>query len=518
MEIRNYIAILWRRKWVIAVTAVVTVAVAVVGTLMATPMYTASATLRVLTLSSGSVEWPSYDLGYTNRLMNTCVEIATSGPVLKELEQRLGLDESPQIEVEILPNTELMQIAVEDPNPILAAESANALAGILIAQSRELYTGGGKTAREILGEQLTQIDAELSQARREYEALVIQSPEDSERITATSRSIALKEETYATLLEQYERARVKEAIQANTVFVADPATVPQAPSKPRKNLNVALGFVVGLAGGAGLAFLFENLDTTLYTAEQIKKVTELAILGNIPTARERRKIVLFDGHSPQGEAFRRLRTNIFMLDHDTSLQTLLVTSAEPREGKSTIVANLAFAIAQFGRTVIVVDGDMRLPTLHRIFDLSNEMGLSSLLKQEATLDEAVQDSSIPGVQVLTSGPLPPNPAELLSSPQMTDLVKQLAQQFDMVLLDAPSLLAVTDATVLTAAVDGVVLIVGRAQARREAVQAACQQLADMKAFPIGMVVNRAEQDGSYNYYCRTPKHRGESAGISPNDR
>jgi succinoglycan biosynthesis transport protein ExoP len=432
MEIRTYIAILWRRKWVIAVTVAVTVTVVLVGTLMMTPKYVASTTLRVLTAAGGSDDWVDYDTMYAERLINTYAKIATSGPVLAQLAQRLDLDQPPRIEVEVLANTELMQITVEDPDPILAREAANTLAETL----------------------------------------------------------------------------VREVIRANTLAVVEPAVTPRAPSKPRKALNIGLGFMVGLAGGTGLAFLFENLDTTLYTTQQIEEVAALSTLGKIPAAKRRQQIALFNGNSPQGEAFRRLRTSISALDHNAPLRTLLVTSAEPREGKSTVVANLALALAQSGRNVIVVDGDLRLPTLHEIFDLPNEMGLSSILEQKATLDEAVQESNIPGVQVLTSGLLPPNPAELLDSPQMTALIEQLAQQFDIVLLDAPSLLAVTDAAVLAPVVDGVVLVVGRAQARREAVRAARQQLADVKANSIGVVVNRAEQDGRYTYYHRASPRRG----------
>ena len=440
MELGAYLAILWRRKWVIAVTVAVTVTVVIIGTLMATPKYVASTTLRVLTAAGGSADWVNYDIMYTDRLMNTYIKIATSRPVLEELMQRLGLHKPPKIEVEILANTELIQITVEDANPIVAREAANTLAEILVVQSEELYTG--KRARDF-------------------------------------------------------------------VSVVEPAVAPTAPSKARKGRNIALGVVVGLAGGVGLAYLFENLDTTLYTMEQIEEATELSVLGKIPSARKRRQIALFNGNSPQGEAFRRLRTYIFTLDHDAPLQTLLVTSAEPREGKSTIVANLAFTVAQSGRKVIVVDADLRRPTLHKIFDLSNKIGLSSILTQEATLDEAVQDSKIPGVQALTSGPLPPNPAELLGSPQMTALIEQLVQQFDLVVLDTPSLLAVSDVAVLAPAFDGVVLVVGRAQAQRKAVRAARQQLADLKARSIGVVVNRAEQDGRYDYYYRKPNQRGE---------
>jgi capsular exopolysaccharide synthesis family protein len=506
MEIRNYIAILWRRKWVVFATAAVTVIIVVIGTLLATPTYTASAMVRVATAAGGSVDYTDYI--YAERLMNTYAELASIRPVLEELAQKLGLQEPPQIVVEVVASTELMRITVEDPNPLLAREAADALAEILVAQSTELYSGGGKTAEEILSEQLAQIEQELNKARGEYDELLTQFPEDSERIATVSRSIELKQQTYATLLGQYEQARVRGAMRANTLSVVEPATTPDAPSKPRKLLNIALSLLVGLAGGAGLAFLFENLDTTLYTTQQIEEVAALSSVGRIPTARRQGRVFFFNGSSPQGEAFRRLRINVFALDHDAAPQTLLVTSASPREGKSTIAANLALAVAQSGHRVVTVDGDLRRPTLHRIFDLPNDVGLSSVLKQETTLDEGLEDSGMPGVWVLTSGPLPLNPVELLGSPQMITLIEQLAQQFDMVLLDTPALLAVTDAAVLAPIVDGVILVVGRTQARREAVRAACQQLADVKARLVGVVVNRAEQDGTYEYYLHTPNRRG----------
>ena len=512
MELEAYLMIFRRRKWVIVIMVAVAVIVSVIGTLMTTPTYMASATLRVLTATSGSLDRVSYDIRYAERLMNTYVEIATSRPVLEELTETLGLAAPPEIQVEIVPNTELMKITVEDSDSILAALAANTLAEILVSRTKELYRGGGSSAQEILSTQLDQVEYELSRERKEYENLIAQSPEDSEGITAASRSIGLKEDTYAMLLEQYEQARIREAMLANNLSIVQPAVVPEAPSKPRKVMNVAMGSMVGLAGGIGLSLLFENLDTTLYATEQIEEVTELPVLGRISTVRRQRQATLFNGDSPQGDAFRRLRINILALDRDTPLQTLLITSAEPKEGKSTVAANLALAVAQSGRNVIVVDSDMRLPTLHTIFDLSNEIGLSSILKREATLDEAVQDTRIPEVQVLTSGPLPPNPTELLDSPRMTELIEQLARRCDMILLDTPSILAVTDAAVLASATDGVVLVVGRTQAQREAVQAACRHLANVKAKPIGVVVNRAEKSSSY-YYHRTPAQRDEQAGT-----
>ncbi|MFC2036543.1 polysaccharide biosynthesis tyrosine autokinase [Chloroflexota bacterium] len=509
MTMRDYLEILLRRKWVVIITLAVVMAIAVIVTLLATPKYQASTMMRVLAVTGGSSDWVSYDTKQIDRLMNTYAEFATSRPVLNELVQSLGLqgrpaEERPQIEVEIVLGTELIQITAEALDPIVAKDAANTLVDILIHQSRALYIGSGKSAQEILGEQLAQVKAELDQAWTEYEAQIAQAPEDSDRIAAAGRTIELKETTYAQLLEQYERNRVREAVLANTLSVVEPAVEPSEPSKPRKQLNLALGFVVGLAGGVALAFLIESLDTTLYATEQIKKLTELPILGQVPSAGRQDQPVLFNGTSPQGEAFRRLRTNLFSLDHDSSLQTLLVTSAEPREGKSTIVGNLAFAVAQSGRKVIVVDAHLRLPTLHKIFDLSNRVGLSTVLEQKATLDGAVQKAEIPGVHVLTSGPLPVNPAELISSPQMSDLVRQLAQQFDMILLDTPSLLAVTDAAAVSQTVNGVVLVVERGHARQESVRAAREQMADVKVSPVGVIVNRSKQNGIYDYYERMP--------------
>jgi len=264
-----------------------------------------------------------------------------------------------------------------------------------------------------------------------------------------------------------------------------------------------LGALVGLAGGTGLAFLFENLDTTLYTVEQVRAIAGLPVLGRIPVVkihklRGQGSIAIYtNGDSPQAEAYRLLRTNILSLNCDTPLKRLLITSAEREEGKTTLVANLAQAMAQAGRKVVAIDADLRIPALHKVFELPNEVGLSSVLEQQATLEEALQDAGIPGLQVLTSGPLPSNPTELLGTPEMGLLVHQLVQESDMVLLDTPSLLAVADAVVLAPVVDGVTVVVGLGQTRREAFEAALKQLADVKARPVGVIVNRAEQSAQY---------------------
>jgi capsular exopolysaccharide synthesis family protein len=280
----------------------------------------------------------------------------------------------------------------------------------------------------------------------------------------------------------------------------DSATLPESPIRPNVLLNLALAVIFGLALGVGLAFLAEYLDTRLYTEERIEEVTSLPVLGRIPYTRKWRGNVLSGGRSAHPEAYRRLRTNIYMLAQEGRLRTLLVSSAGPGEGKSTIATNLALTMTQSGIRVIAVDADLRRPTLHSMFGLPNRIGLSNVLEQQTTLEEAAQHGGPLGLRVLTSGPLPHNPAELLGSSEMTALLKELAEQFDAVLIDSPALLAVSDAAVLGPMADGVLLVVGRAQEGGKAVLAARQQLSDVRARLLGVVVNRAQREIGYRYY------------------
>jgi capsular exopolysaccharide synthesis family protein len=296
-------------------------------------------------------------------------------------------------------------------------------------------------------------------------------------------------------------AYMEELDQAYDLTSLDPASLPSFPVKPNARRNLALAVALGLALGVGLAFVAEYLDTRLYSVERIEEVTSLPVLGRIPYTRKWRGNVMSGGRSAHPEAYRRLRTNIYMLaQQEDRLRTLLVTSAGPGEGKSTIVTNLALTMTQSAIRVIAVDCDLRRPTLHSMFGLPNHIGLSNVLEQQITLEEAAQHGGPLGLRVLTSGPLPHNPAELLGSSEMRALLEDLAERFDAILLDSPALLAVADAAVLAPMVDGVFLVVGRAQEGGGAVQAARQQLSDARARLLGVVVNRAQREIGYRYY------------------
>jgi succinoglycan biosynthesis transport protein ExoP len=499
MDIRDYLAVLIRRKWIILVTTVTTVIVAILVSYMMTPVYAATATVRVATGVWGRVDYADYV--YSERLMNTYAEIITAQPVLEDVMQRLEISTLPQIEVEVVPDTELLRITAEGHDPERVKDVANALAEALQTQSEEIY-GSGPTARETLGELLAQVEGELAQARSQRDTLWAQSPDQIDAIETLSRTIELKEQTIALLLTQYEDMWLSEAMRATTISIVEPATRPWAPSKPRIKINALLGAVVGLAAGIGLAVLVENLDSTFHTTKDITSEVESSILGKIPEDKGFRKAasqLAFSGNgfSVQCEAYRRLRTNILAFTSEHQLKTLVTTSADRAEGKSTVVANLALAFAETNRRVVLVDADLRLPSQHRIFDLPNDAGLSNALLQENSLEELVQPTKFAGLYVLASGPPPGNPAELLGSEPMQDVIDSLAQEFDIVLIDTPCLLSVTDAAVLSPLADGVVVVVSRGKTKRESLQSALGQLADVKANAIGVVVNRSESDRKY---------------------
>lgn len=505
MELKHYLAIILRRKWVVAVVTITTLLVVVTGTLLMTPVYRASTTLRVATAAQGSLDSIQYATVYADRLMNTYVKIATSAPLLEQLDQRLGLAKTPKISVNLTANTELMEITVEDPDPGLAMRAANTLADLLIANVRNSDIQNDQATEQMLDRQVVESQAQLTLARQQYQTAVAETPQDKGKVDAANQALQAKQQAYVNLLALLERVRAMQGVRANSISVVEPAIIPDAPSSPRKELNFALALLIGIVGGVGLAFLFENLDTTLSTTEQIQKATGLSILGRIPVSKQPGQNAFLNGASSEGEAVRHLRTHLINVAGDSAQRTLLVTSAEPGEGKSTIAGNLAYSLAQSGKTVLLIDCDLRLPSLHKMFDVHNDVGLSSLLKGEAKWSQAVQKTRIPGVYVLPSGPQPSTPAELLGSAEMVALLAELKPHFNIVVLDSTSLLAVTDALILAPVVDGVVMVICRGRVREGAVRTALQYLKDAKAKLLGVVINRAEGAGRYAYYRGEPE-------------
>lgn len=218
----------------------------------------------------------------------------------------------------------------------------------------------------------------------------------------------------------------------------------------------------------------------------------------------RRLITVVNPRSPVSETYRTLRTNIEFASVDEALQVIMVSSAGPGEGKSTTIANLAVAFSQSDRKVLLIDADMRKPTAHKSFQISNRFGLSSVISQQCTLQEVLQSSDIPNLDIMTSGPIPPNPAEMLASKRMTALLDELKGIYDIVLIDTPPLLAVTDAQIASTKSDGVVLVVDQGRVKRQFAQRAIQNLQNVNARILGVVLNnvkrRSNEEAYYYYY------------------
>ncbi len=498
MDLKSFVSVLWRRRLVVAVTAVLALVATIGGLSLVTPEYTASTTLRMGTANTGSSGWVSYDIQYTDRLMNTYRTMVISKQTSDEVMSQLNLSVPPQISVTIPANTELMEISVQDRDPKQAADAADAVANILVSQIESQYGSLGESSLDILKQQIDQTQANLDKQRADYQKLLQESPQNTQLINATLQSIQLNESTYSSLLTQYQEMRDATAQGASKMTVVQKASIPESPSNPNKKMLIPLGFILGLIGGTGFAFLLENFDTTMHSSDEIAAATELPVLARIPHNGRTPASVLFGEKSPQEEAFRRLRTTLFALDPESKLRSLMVTSSQPAEGKSTTVANLALAIAQAGRRVLVIDGDLRRPSMHRVFRVSNALGLSTVLTG-GDLDEAIQYSMIPGVHVLTSGPATPNPAELLGVPEMHQLIDKVRDQFDFVLIDAPSLQTVADAAVLSLIVDAVIVVAARGQVDRETLDAGLEELASVQRKPLGVVITHAELIADFHY-------------------
>ncbi|HSJ56430.1 MAG TPA: polysaccharide biosynthesis tyrosine autokinase [Anaerolineae bacterium] len=516
MDTSSYSTLLWRRKWLIAGTFLITMLVVALGTLILTPTYEATATLRVRTAARGSLDWVDYDIAYTERLMNTYARLATSDPVLQEVAQRLGSRGFPSIRAEVVPDTELMTITAVGEDPALVAEAANTLTAIVVNQGEALYAETTQSAGDLLTEDLAQAEAALAEAQAAYAAAAADAPADTARLAALSRAVDVRQEAYASLLSQYDRARIAEQMRASALSIVELATVPNSPAAPDLPMNLVLGGLLGLAGGLVLAVVFQKLDRRLYTEREVEEVTGLPVLTTIGDTPQWRSLVFGSQAGSTPELYHRLRASVdsarevLGLGLEDGGYTLLMTSTQPGEGKSMVATNLAIAMGQAGRRVVIVEGNLHRPAVHTNLSLHNEAGLTTVLEGKWTLNEALQMTRYAGVWALTSGPLRSTPVGMLSSPQMGEMIESLEGQFDVVLLDGPSLLGTADASVLETMADGVVLVVSVADANRDALQAASTELSRTGATLLGVVANRVPRTGDERfkrYYDRSPAAR-----------
>jgi succinoglycan biosynthesis transport protein ExoP len=304
-----------------------------------------------------------------------------------------------------------------------------------------------------------------------------------------------------------------------------PAGVPSTTASPNVPLDVAAGLVAGLLVGFGLAWLWEAVDTRVRDAEAVADVTDRPLLGAVGawSRGSGRVVVAASPHSPHAEGFRQLRTNLQFLDAADDIATrsggtvVAVTSSLAAEGKSTTSSNLAAALAETGARVLLVDADLRRPSIAEALGIEGSAGLTTVLAGQADVADVVQEWGSHGLHVLASGPVPPNPAELLGSPVMRRLVAELRRSYDHVVIDTAPLLPVADAAVVSRLVDGTVLVVHAGRVRRGQVAQALANLDRVSGRVLGVVLNRVKRDeSSYEYrYGESPRQDTAAAPVDP---
>ncbi|MFQ5777054.1 MAG: GumC family protein [Terriglobia bacterium] len=351
--------------------------------------------------------------------------------------------------------------------------------------------------------------------------------EKSVQYNILKREVETNKELYEGLLQRLKQAGMSTGVKASNIRIADRAEVSEKPVKPRIALNLALAGLLGLGLGVGAASLQEALDNTLKTPEDVERFLHVPSLALIPAVeslnhRSGRKSTLserwhrIEGNAqPQrllAETFSCLRTSVLLSTPEHPVRSLLLSSAEPSEGKTTISGNLAISLAQLGQRVLLIDADLRHPCVHEFFDLPRNAGLVDYLTGPQPWQAFVQSSKWAGLDVLVSGPVPPNPAELLSSERMRDLIQMAMADYNFVLLDSPPLLSVADSRVLATLVEGVVLVVQGGSTPRRSIQRAQRLAVEVGATLLGAVLNNVDtrtDDYYYARYYRSPYHGSE---------
>jgi non-specific protein-tyrosine kinase len=427
---------------------------------------------------------------------------------------------------------QLIQISVTDLDPQQAALIANAIAQQLIlkgpisAQQKQT-----EDQREFVTAQLAQIKQQVEISQKSLTNLTNQAALENDpiklndlnaRVAILQAKIADAQRNYASLSQIL--------LTGSNLFVTilAPAQEPRVPISPNIPQNVLFAAIAGAVLAAGVAFLLEYLDDTIKDADDVQRVMGVSMLGAIMRITGIRQspdnlVTAKHPRSPISEAYRVLRTNLRFSGIENPTGALVVTSASPGEGKTTTAANLAVTLAQGGRRVILLDTDLRRPMVHKLFGFSNDVGVSSLFLDDApTLDSVMQATGIPTLRVITSGPLPPNPAEMLDSNLMKKILRDLRAQSDMVILDSPPALAVADASILGAQCSGAVLVIDAGRTRSDASRRALQTLKQTGAKVFGVVLNKLSTrraSGYYHYYYYShkdqPAEKARATSVAP---
>jgi len=532
MEITFYLKTLWKWSWLIALSTIVATASSYWATTRMPRIYRTSTTLMV-GRALQTADPTGQDFAISQQLAQSYLQLVRRQPVLQGTMDALGLDLpwqwlAEQVNTSLVPGTQLLQISVQDTDPQRAKALADEIARQLILQSPTPVEQEQSQHRQFVSRRLELLQAQIQEAEQQMEELEERlALENSARgiqdiqgqLATLEEKISTWETNYASLLDFFQGSRT------NYLSVVEPAVVPTRPVSPNVKYHLLLAAAIGFSLAAGAAFLLEFLDNTIKSSQEVDRLLHLPTLGTVARLSRARQpsdnlVTLHDTSSPTTEAYRDLRTKIQFASFDNPQPLLLVTSAGPGEGKTTTVCNLAITMAYAGKRVLLVDADLRCPAIHRFFEVSNQTGLTSLLLDERLpLAEILVDTPLETLRVLSSGPIPPNPSELLGSEPMQRRLEQMKEVADIILFDSPPVLAVTDAAILAARCSGLLLVIDSQRTRSQAVQRTRENLAQLNLKILGVVLNKVKArrgDGYYyyHYYSHSKSQRRHRSGNS----
>ena len=494
MELKKILYPLRRWWWLLVIATLVAAMSSFVATLRQPKIYQASTTLMI----GRAIEDPnpsSSEFGLGQQLAATYADIANRELVSKATMDALGWKWLPKYFAQAVPNSQIIEITVVDTVPERAQLVANTLAEQLIQISP---TGGKldeKNRQDFVNQQLDTLEVQIQQTQAEIDKLqselgnlvsARQINDTQNQIVALQAKYTTLQGNYASLLSNTQRGAV------NSLSVIEPAGLPTRPVGPSRAVLILVAGMIGFVLAGGTAYLLEYLDDTLKTPEDVERVIGQPIIGyvrEIDGDEKNQPFVENHPRHPFTEAFRAIRTNLEFFSVDQPLKTILVTSTDAEEGKTSVVANLAVIMSQADKRVVAIDADLRRPTLHGFMGIPNNTGLSDIFRGRLEIQRAMHFGRNEKVAVIPAGTQPPNPSELLGSKKMDQIFTILGKVADMVIIDGPPFI-VTDAVVLAAKVDGVIIVVRPGYTREAATKAMVEQINRSGAKIVGVVVYR----------------------------
>ena len=506
MELTKYIFPLRKWWWLVAASTLIAASFSSLSTLRQPTIYQARTTLMIGTTITNPNP-SSSELFLGQQLATAYADLANREIVRNATKNTLELDQLPEYFARALPNTQLIEITVNDTRPERAQIVANELAAQLMLLSPINAQSEERGRQEFVHERLNSLEAQIKETEAEIEKLqgelantfsAQQINDKQSQISSLQSKLSSMENNYGLLLSNTQQGAI------NTLTIIESAELPTNPIGSMKGLTILLAAAVGFVLAACEAYLLEYLDDTLKSSDDVARMFSAPIIGHIfeqgdGKNEESRLHDADDLRHPIAEAFRALRTNIEIPQGDRPLKTILVTSADIGDGKTSVAANLALSIAQREKNVVLLDVDLRRPNIHEFFELPNDRGLVDLISGRAAIGDVLRNKTDRKVGLITSGEPPTNPTELLSSRKMDQLLSTLQETADVVIIDGPPFI-VADAMVMASKVDGVLLVVRPGHTRRNLARGAADQLKLAGARVVGVVLNRIPLRGA-DYYA-----------------